>query len=114
MLINLDNLKALSRHNEGFIREILEVYLTNTPKDLEQMKDAVSEENWQVVRYYAHKLKSSSFTIGFQEGYKQFQAIESTIKNEESTDDMSERFNAANAICDDCIREVKIELSKYI
>lgn len=114
MLINLDNLKALSRHNEGFIREILEVYLTNTPKDLAQMKVAVDEKNWQVVRYYAHKLKSSSFTIGFQEGYQQFQQIEAQIKNNEPVDDLDERFENANAICDDCIREVKIELSKYV
>jgi hypothetical protein len=73
MLINLDNLKVLSRHNHSFIREILEVYLMNTPKDLLKMRESVDAQDWPVVRYFAHKLKSSSFTIGFIEGHRRFQ-----------------------------------------
>lgn len=113
-MINLDSLKNLSRHNTAFIREILEVYLTNTPKDLEQMGQAVDREDWQVVRYYAHKLKSSSFTIGFEKGHRQFQEIEHIIKNEEDTVVVPTKFNDAVVLCDECIKMVKIELTKYI
>ena len=81
-MINLDNLKSLSKDNHAFIREILEVYLMNTPKDVESMEAAVESGDFQMVRYFAHKLKSSSFTIGFNDGFKVFQEIEHDIKNE--------------------------------
>ncbi len=114
MLINLENLKALSRHNQSFIREILEVYLTNTPKDIEMMRSAVDSEDWSTVRYYAHKLKSSSFTIGFDEGYRKFQEIEHLVKDEGDINEIPPLFSSASTMCEDCIREVKIELTKYI
>lgn len=113
MLINLDHLKALSMHNQSFIREILEVYLTNTPEDIERMQEAVDAEDWKVVRYYAHKLKSSSFTIGFQQGYEIFQKIEHQIKNEKPLDPISEWFGDACEVSDQCVKEVKVELTKY-
>ena len=81
-MINLDNLKSLSKNNHAFIREILEVYLMNTPKDVESMESAVESGDFEMVRYFAHKLKSSSFTIGFNDGFKVFQEIEHDIKNE--------------------------------
>lgn len=113
MLINLDHLKALSLHNQSFIREILEVYLANNPTDLDKMKEAVEQKDWKVVRYYAHKLKSSSFTIGFQRGYEVFQKIEYQIKNDLPLDPIEEWFAEATMVCDQCAKEVKIELTKY-
>lgn len=114
MLINLDNLKVLSRHNHSFIREILEVYLMNTPKDLVKMREAVDAGNWQVVRYYAHKLKSSSFTIGFIEGHRRFQQIELVIKNNDDPLGIPALFDQAMDVCDECVTEVKQELTKYL
>lgn len=113
-MINLDNLKNISRHNSAFIREILEVYLTNTPQDLEKMGQAVDQEDWQIVRYFAHKLKSSSFTIGFDNGHRQFQEIEHIIKNDQDKEEVPALFNEAVVSCDECIKAVKIELTKYI
>lgn len=113
MLINLDNLRILARQNESFIREILEVYLANTPKDLDNMAVAVRERDWLVIRYYAHKLKSSSFTIGFNEGHLKFQAIEQMIRNEDYSDSIDQLFAEALAACDACVVEVNQELAKH-
>ena len=113
-MINLDNLKSLSKNNHAFIREILEVYLTNTPKDVESMEAAVETGDFQMVRYFAHKLKSSSFTIGFNDGFKVFQEIEHDIKNNTAPTDIPEKFGRAKDLCDDCVRAVKIELTNYM
>lgn len=113
MLINLDNLKALSRNNESFIREILELYLANTPIDLEKMKEAVLDENWQTVRYFAHKLKSSSFSIGFEEGHRRLQEIEHLIKNKEDSARIPSLFQITYSVYQACIDEVMAELEKH-
>ena len=113
-MINLDNLKSLSKNNHAFIREILEVYLMNTPKDVESMEAAVESGDFEMVRYFAHKLKSSSFTIGFNDGFKVFQEIEHDIKNEVGEENIPQKFTQAKGLCDDCIRAVKIELTNYM
>lgn len=113
MMINLENLKTLSRQNDAFIKEILEVYLNNTPKDIDQMGEAVLARDWQVIRYYAHKLKSSSFTIGFLEGHAKFQEIEQLVRSEDFSDKVDVLFDQAKSVCDACVVEVLQELKKY-
>ena len=111
MLINLDNLRTLSRDNEAFLREILKVYLDNTPVDLANMRAAVIEENWHVVRYFAHKMKSSSYTIGFVSGHAQFQKIEHAIRDNRY-DGVPEAFEEAVTLCTSCLADVEHELHR--
>ena len=113
-LIDLQNLKTLSKHNHSFIREILEVYLTNTPRDLRDLESAVNEERWPDVRYFAHKLKSSSFTLGFDKGYSLFMQIEGIIKDDQSPDPVPALFTDAAALCEKAFIEIKIELTNYV
>lgn len=111
MLINLDNLRALSRDNDAFLREILKVYLDNTPVDLANMRAAVIEENWHVVRYFAHKMKSSSYTIGFVKGHAQFQKIEHSVRDE-NIEGIPQAFDVAVELCRSCMTEVEHELHR--
>jgi HPt (histidine-containing phosphotransfer) domain-containing protein len=113
-LISLDNLKAISRYNNGFIRDILEVYLSSTPKDLEKLEQHVRDENWEMVRYFAHKMKSSSFTMGFQEGFKVFQKMENCIKDQGDMKLIPAMMQDAVVLCQSAQIEVKIELSNYL
>lgn len=112
-VINLDNLKVLSKDNPAFIREILEVYLENAPLDFNKLKDHAAREDWTMVRYYAHKLKSSSFTIGFDDGFSTFQNIERIIKNHEEISPIPELIDTADRLCQDSFLEVKAALKQY-
>jgi HPt (histidine-containing phosphotransfer) domain-containing protein len=112
-VINLDNLKVLSKNNPAFIKEILEVYLENAPLDFNKLKDHAAKEDWTMVRYYAHKLKSSSFTIGFDDGYSAFQSIERIIKNQEGVSPIPELINTADRLCQNSFSEVKDALKNY-
>jgi HPt (histidine-containing phosphotransfer) domain-containing protein len=77
------------------------------------MAVAVKDRDWKVIRYYAHKLKSSSFTIGFNDGHQKFQAIEQMIRNEEYNDSIDQLFTDALTACDACVVEVNKELAKH-
>lgn len=105
---------VLSRQNLSFVREILEVYLANTPRDMNALTERVDAADWEQVRYYAHKLKSSSFTIGFDTGYKIYQEMETRIKDKEDMSDMPVLMTEASTLCDRALVEVKIQLSEYV
>lgn len=112
-MINLDNLRVLSKNNPAFIKEILEVYLENAPLDFDKLKDHATREDWTMVRYYAHKLKSSSFTIGFDDGYSAFQSIERIIKNKEEISPIPELISTADRLCQNSFSEVKDALKDF-
>lgn len=113
-LINLENLRTLSRHNHSFIREILEVFLINTPKDLEHLWEKYEVQDWQMVRYYSHKLKSSSHTIGFDAGHRIFNNIERVIKNNEDHSVIGSQLREASESLSEALVRVKIELANLV
>ncbi len=113
-LIDLANLRALSKHNHSFIREILEVYLSNAPKDLLKLRENVESADWPMVRYFSHKLKSSSYTIGCEKAYRLFQQIEYIIKNDGDTSKIITLLEDVEDVSKETLVQVKIELSKYL
>jgi len=109
-IINLQNLMALSPQNLSFVREILEAYLANSPRDMTDLKERVDESDWEQVRYFAHKLKSSSFIIGFESGYLIYQEIETRIKDKEDLSDIPALMDEAISLCDRALDEVRMHL----
>jgi HPt (histidine-containing phosphotransfer) domain-containing protein len=109
-VINLQNLMAVSPQNLSFVREILEVYLANSPLDMAALKERIDESDWEQVRYFAHKLKSSSFIIGFESGGKIYQEIETRIKDKEDLSDIPALMDEAISLCDRALVEVKMHL----
>ena len=82
-LLNLDNLRSISRNNESFVREVLHVFQSSTPEDLNQLADHIHAGRGEQVRYLAHKLKSSCFTIGFEQGYELYKALETAAEKQD-------------------------------
>lgn len=74
----------------------------------------VKEEDWTQVRYYAHKLKSSSFTLGFEKGYKIFVEIEDIIKDGQDTSPIPDMTLKAEELCNLAFIQIKVELTKYV
>jgi HPt (histidine-containing phosphotransfer) domain-containing protein len=63
MLFQLDYLKEIGSGSDDFIRSIIEMYIEDAPKSLRAIKKSLEEKNYQTIKLYAHKLKSSSRTL---------------------------------------------------
>lgn len=113
-MIDLTHLRILSKGNTSFIQEILEVYLTSAPTDLQLLEQMYADGNLEKVRYLAHKMKSSAFTIGFTEGYTLFQSIESCVKNQENLDQIGPMLVKAKLLCEESFVCVKQELARML
>lgn len=111
-LINLTNLRAISKNNESFIREVLEVFCSNTPRDIGELETEHGKGNVEAVRYYSHKLKSSCFTIGFEKGYEVFKAVETMAEGETEHEGIEALILRAKEICEQAIREIQTEIAQ--
>ncbi|NQX91298.1 MAG: Hpt domain-containing protein [Flavobacteriales bacterium] len=111
-MIDLTHLNNLSKGNDAFLKEILSVYLENYPKDLEGLKEAYAKDEWGKVRYYAHKMKSTCYTIGYIEGYSNYQEIEKIIKEGEERERIAEIIDSIETSTTSVEDKIQEELKK--
>lgn len=110
-LIDLNHLDKISGGNQSFIREILEIFLEQTPKEIALLGKYLEEDNYQQAEYYAHKLKSAADSVGFETGRQLFNQIEDASR-ERKTENLSEPLEEVEKVCSKAIQQVALKLEK--
>lgn len=78
----LDSINTLqSDGDESVLDQIINIYLDDAPKQLEKLKQAVTENNSTIIYNVAHSLKSSSSTLGAVELSKTLKELETRGRN---------------------------------
>lgn len=65
-LYDLGMLLSIGRDDPGFIVKMLQLFVHETPPLLAKMKEASDENNFETVRYYAHRMKPSITNLGIK------------------------------------------------
>lgn len=65
--LDLTFIKEISDNDQAFINDVLNTFLTEMPKDIAQMSQAVSDQDIIMIGKMAHKTKSSLQTLGLFE-----------------------------------------------
>ncbi|HRY14903.1 MAG TPA: Hpt domain-containing protein, partial [Candidatus Competibacteraceae bacterium] len=61
----LEKIRILERKGTpNLLARLIELYLRDAPRLIEQMKQAIADEDYEMLRMAAHTLKSSSANIG--------------------------------------------------
>lgn len=64
-VVDLSYLRELSDNNKEFEKEVIELFLSQVPGQMEDLDHAINERNYKEIKMLAHKLKSSTaVTIG--------------------------------------------------
>lgn len=87
---NLSYLKELSGGDTNFITEIIEMFMSDAPKIIEQANRCFREENYDLLKVTVHKLKSSVQVLGGSKLALSIQEIESSAKNPDKKDELSD------------------------
>ncbi|MBA3664171.1 MAG: Hpt domain-containing protein [Bacteroidetes bacterium] len=62
--INLGYLIGLSRGDKGFVKNMINVFLEENPKEIEMLEASIREVDFDMIRASAHKLKSTIPFVG--------------------------------------------------
>ena len=74
--LDLDHLKKIVGNDPAFLRQVLQIFLASAPKDVAELSRFAEAGDHEKVAFFAHKLKSASGAIGFNEAYEAFKQIE--------------------------------------
>ncbi|UTW64299.1 Hpt domain-containing protein [bacterium SCSIO 12741] len=58
-LYNLDELREMTGNDESFMKEMIQLFVTNNKDYLEQLNQGLEEKDWKKVKFFAHKIKPS-------------------------------------------------------
>ncbi|HKC67400.1 MAG TPA: Hpt domain-containing protein [Bacteroidia bacterium] len=61
---NLDYLNEISKGDADFIKEMISIFLTETPDEIKQLQKAITETDFQKIRAISHHMKSTIPFVG--------------------------------------------------
>jgi PAS domain S-box-containing protein len=109
---SLEFLKQLTKHNVDMISEMIRVYLNETPKTLDEMKNAFENENWEGLRKAAHALVPSFSTMGIDKEYEQAaREIQRIALESKNKDEVMPLLEKILNICERASNELKHEMA---
>ena len=119
---NLDYLKLATKNNAVAIREIITVYLKETPKLIDRMKESIDTENWEQLRATAHSMVPSFTTMGirpeFEKAIRKMEENAISLRNKdlgelikkEMKAQIQDLFSKTETVCSQACEELKREL----
>ncbi|WP_310557178.1 Hpt domain-containing protein [Flavobacterium sp.] len=108
---NLAKVYAISDDDKEFVLQILNLFVTEVPEDLQQIKEGIKEKNHSQVYSFAHKTKPTLDLLGLENAYEEILQIEQWTKNLGKKKEIEEVFKSLSRRVDAALSEVKKDFS---
>ena len=79
---NLSKVHALSDNDPNFVLDIVQLFVTEIPKDFKQMEQGIKEKDYKQAYAFAHKIKPSLDLLGMLIAYNEILQVETWTKSE--------------------------------
>jgi len=105
--LDLDHLKRIVGNDPAFLRQVLQIFIRNAPKDMESLAQSVEQANYEQVAFYAHKLKSAAGAIGYNEAYEDFKVLETISKEQVPLPQIQKEVQRLSQECMSCMLDIE-------
>lgn len=108
---SLDFVARLTKGNPVMMREMIEVYLEETPRLLNGMKQAIESRDWDSLSRVAHAMIPSFSTVGISIEFADMtRIIQELAEKRENPGLIEENFVKVDGVCRQAREELKKEL----
>lgn len=109
-LPDMEHLKMMCHNDSDFMKEIIEVFLESTPKNIEEMYESLNTSNYSQLKKDAHKIKSSVSFIGLKSAIPLLKELESLSLEHSDNQIIKEKLNDFENMVSTTIDFLKKEL----
>ncbi len=96
-----------------FFKEMLDIYIKEIPKNIAFIRDAIFQNNSDHLRFYVHKLKGSSLTLGINDVMEGLKVLEMMALENQITEDSLKEFKKLSEQFDVILEEILLLKNKY-
>ena len=104
---NLSKVYALSDNDPEFVKEILSLFVTEVPDDLEQIKEGIKKKDHRHAYAYAHKIKPTLDLMGLNVAFEEILQVEAWTKAEGKKKEIKETFKSIKRQVKDAVKEIR-------
>jgi HPt (histidine-containing phosphotransfer) domain-containing protein len=104
-------LNEITGNNSEIFEQIVLLFITEAPKDLEKLVDFCASENWEATGKQAHKIKSSVANFGLTDLKELFLSIEQEGKQQNNIEQIPDWVNEAKIRLERVIVKLKLNLN---
>lgn len=110
---DLNSLSKRTKANPKLIREMIALYLEQTPPLILLMKESYNEKNWYALHATVHKMIPSFSIMGISDDFENMaKRIQEYAKTQEQQDSIQELVQTLEEVCTQACHELKEELNK--
>jgi PAS domain S-box-containing protein len=109
-LYDLTMVQSVSGGDEGFIKKMVALFIETVPQNVQDLKKALQEENWEQVGKTAHKLKSTIDSMGIKSIRQEIRDVEANAKQLESLQTIPSLVTTIDTVIRECIGQLQAEV----
>jgi PAS domain S-box-containing protein len=109
-LTDLSYLKEISGGNEELMKEMVNIFLTETPDMLDGLVKSAETEDWKTFREIAHKIKPSITYAGIISAERLIEKIHHDAKSQTNLDEIPGLLPEFVSVCRAAIEELKVKV----
>jgi HPt (histidine-containing phosphotransfer) domain-containing protein len=104
---NLAKVYALSDNDPEFVLQIVTLFVTEVPDDLDQIKEGIKKKDHKHAYAYAHKIKPTLDLLGLKVAFEEILQVEAWTKAEGEKKEIKETFKSVKNQVEDAVKELK-------
>ena len=104
---NLSKVYALSDNDEEFVKQIIDLFVSEVPADLKQIELGIKEKDHKLAYSYAHKIKPTLDLLGMTTAHQEILEVEAWTKREGKRKEINDTFDSIKNQVDKTIKEIK-------
>ena len=102
--------QSVSGGDQGFIKKMVALFIETVPQNVEDLKQAMNAENWDLVGKTAHKLKSTIDSMGIKSIRQEIRTVEANARQKESLQEIPSLVTNIDSVIRECIGQLKAEV----
>lgn len=103
---NLAKVYALSDNDQDFVNQIITLFVTEVPQDVNQIRMGIKVKDHKLAYSYAHKIKPTLDLLGMTTAYEEILQIEAWTKREGKRKEIEDIFSSVDSQIEKAVKEI--------
>ncbi len=104
---NLSKVHALSDNDMEFVMQIITLFVTEVPQDMQQIELGIKSKDHKLAYSYAHKIKPTLDLLGMTVAHQEILEVEAWTKREGKRKEINHTFESIQSQVDKAVKEIK-------
>ncbi|SEK72835.1 PAS domain S-box-containing protein [Chitinophaga rupis] len=111
-VVDFGHLRSILYNDTAYIKEMLQEFLTTMPKNVQEIQEAIQQQDWKRAAFLAHRLKSSLGIVPIVNAMETTRDLEKEAEQGTNIPAIHEKVQQLSAIMDAACQEVVQEMER--